>query len=129
MLRKSTFKRLAAIGLASAMVVPAGAAAQPTDIHGQAVAAGGGPGITTQDLRAPDQVSPPVVGQDMRAPDQVAGPGPAHVAGTVGHAQPTTSDDGLDTAVYIALGGLALVGSLGIGLLIRARARTARQAA
>jgi hypothetical protein len=93
-MRNRTFTKLAVIGVASAMLVPAGASAQPRD--GQAIAAGGGPGVTAQSLRpsnagsgvtaedysalnqAPTglQAAP----QDNRAPDQVAPATPGKAA-------------------------------------------------
>jgi hypothetical protein len=153
MLPKGSFKKLAAVGLATAAVVPAGAAARPAvdvpaapaqqQLVGQAVAAGGGSGLSAQDrqaieastasrqdLRAPDQVGGGLAPatQDLRAPDQVTTTSPrGNVLRTVGHARPDTSSDGIDTGVWIGLGALALAGLLGLGfVLVRARTRSER---
>jgi hypothetical protein len=153
MLPKGSFKKFAAIGLAAAAVVPAGAAARPLvdaptapvqqQVVGQAIAAGGGSGLSAQDrraiegstasgqdLRAPDQVAgglPPAT-QDLRAPDQVTTTSPrGNVLRTAGHARPATSSDGIDTGVWVGLGALALVGLVGLGfVLAKARTRSER---
>jgi hypothetical protein len=71
-MRNRTFTKLAVIGVASAMLVPAGASAQPMD--GQAIAAGGGPGVTAQSLRASEgRDGQGSIAQDFRAPDQAYG--------------------------------------------------------
>jgi hypothetical protein len=70
MLRQRKFQKFVVIGLASAMIAPAGAAARAADEHISSAA----PAAAVQDLRAPDQVAPAAQppAQDMRAPDQVA---------------------------------------------------------
>ena len=54
--KHSSVLRLLTAGLAIAAIAPATVAAQPID--GQAVAAGGGPGVTRQILSTPDQADP-----------------------------------------------------------------------
>lgn len=152
MLPKGSFKKAAVIGLVAAAVAPAGAAARPAveaqtapapqQVVGQAIAAGGGSGLSArdrqalggwtapgQDLRAPDQVGGglPAATQDLRAPDQVTTTAPrGNVLRTVGHARPDTSD-GIDTGVWVGLGAFALAGLLGLGfVLVRSRTRSER---
>jgi hypothetical protein len=155
MLRKTNITKLIAAGLAAgALVGPATAGAVPIidgngGAGGQAVAAGGGPGVSAQDfasqgtsqnLTAPDQVdrvAPSPGSQDLTAPDNVdrKAPGAEPVPAWPTHAQPLTppaqpalapssSDGGVDTAVWIAAaGGVALVG-IAAGLAFRLRPRT-----
>ena len=133
-----------AVALATCAIAPAvGSAA--TIIEGQGVAAGGGPGVTakqfaSQNLTAPDQVDrvrdqtanvyvPPT--NTVTQPTTSAAPqwpnGPQPVATThapVHHATPAASpsdDGGLDTAIWIAIGGGALVAAGGLGLAGRKR--------
>jgi hypothetical protein len=134
--------RLLTAGLAIAAIAPATAGAMPT-IDGQAVAAGGGPAVTPQSLTAPDQVDR--VGhatQDLRAPDQVDGgvvgaqpnnapqwpvnPQPIGHAGTKAAAKPSNGL-GTEAIVLIALGGVALVATAGLGLARQRRVRAGRQ--
>jgi hypothetical protein len=155
MLRSTNITKLVAAGLAAgALAGPAAAGAVPIidgntsgqTVAGQAVAAGGGPGVSAQDFRqqnltAPDQVdrvtAPPAT-QDLTAPDNIDRKAPdAPTAPTwPTHAQPLTppaqqpaaspssSDDGIDTGVWIAAaGGVALV-AVGAGLALRMRPRT-----
>jgi hypothetical protein len=100
-------------------------------------------GQPNQDLRAPDQINPaPQSKQDLRAPDQVGGgvvatpsnvpqwpqnPQPIGHTGNTATAKP--KDDGLSTEaiVLIAVGGVVLVATAGLGLARRKRARTDRQ--
>ena len=140
MLRQRKFQKFVVIGLASAMLAPAGAAAQPADEHISSAA----PAAGVQDLRAPDQVAPAgqPPAQDMRAPDQVA---PAtstkHRAGVASNPAPTwpvhpqtltpskaSSDDGIDTGWFVGLGGLALVAIMGTGSFFLIRARSPKGA-
>ena len=157
MLRQRKFQKFVVIGLASAVIAPAGAAAQPADEHISSAA----PAAAVQDLRAPDQVAPagqppaqdmrapdqvaPAAhppAQDMRAPDQVA---PAtstkHRAGVASNPAPTwpvhpqtltpskaSSDDGIDTGWFVGLGGLALVAIMGTGSFFLIRARSPKGA-
>jgi hypothetical protein len=123
--------RCLATGLVACAIAPAAAAAGPI-IDGQGVAAGGGPGVTakqfeSQNLAAPDQVDrvpdktanvyvPPTAAElapTTNAPTWPTGPQPAatrHAPVTA-----TASDDngGLDTGIWIALGGAALVATGG----------------
>jgi hypothetical protein len=153
--------RLLAAGLAIAAIAPAGAAAQPTDAHaiatnghnavtqnltapdqvdrvttpqpaGQAVAAGGGPGVTPQTLTAPAQANRGGVPQNLAAPDQVDRVNPPAVSTShriiprVPLHGPTAApahDDGVDTGLWIALGGAALLAALGLALVGRKRLR------
>jgi hypothetical protein len=129
---KRTFTKLALAGLAAALIAPAGAAARPA-LEGQSVAAGGGPGITTQDLRAPDQVGGGVITtQDLRAPDQVGGGvaaapqdlrAPDQVSAPAQSRPAPSSDDGIDSGWLFGLGGAALVSLAGLAsaLLVRSR--------
>jgi hypothetical protein len=152
MLRKTNITKLIAAGLAAgALVGPATAGAVPAldgNGGGQAVAAGGGPGVSAQDfgsstpqnLTAPDnvdRVAPSPGSQDLTAPDNVdrKAPGAEPVPSWPTHAQPLTppaqpaaapssSDGGIDTAVWIAAaGGLALI-AVAAGLAFRIRPRT-----
>jgi hypothetical protein len=130
--------RLITAGLAIAAIAPAAAVAQPIDGQGQG--AGGGPGLTQQDLRAPDRQAPDQTGANggtpygrysslyslPTAPQWPANPQP------IGHAKPTaatqSSDDGgLDTGIWVAIGGAAAVAAAGLGLAGQKRLRTTRQ--
>jgi hypothetical protein len=132
-----------AVALAACAITPVAASAAPT-IEGQGVAAGGGPGVTakqfeSQSLTAPDQVDrvrdqtanvyvPPTntdVQPTNRAPVWPTGPQPAATRhAPVTHATPAASpadDGGLDTGIWIAIGGGALVAAGGLGLAGRRR--------
>jgi hypothetical protein len=143
--KHKSLARLLTASLAIAAIAPATAGAVPA-IDGQGVAAGGGPGVTPQTLiaPAPDQVDRGGQSkQDLRAPDQVGGSvtaTPSNVPQWPQNPQPITgqtgskatakpSDDGLSTEaiVLIAVGGVALVATAGLGLARRRRARTDRQ--
>jgi hypothetical protein len=102
---------------------------------GQAVAAGGGPGVTPQTLTAPDQADRGGVPQNLAAPDQVDRVKPTPRPVSTSHRiiprmpQPVPTaapahDDGVDTGVWIALGGAALLGALGLALVGRNRLRS-----
>jgi len=139
MLQFTKFNRLVVAGIAAAAIAPSAALAVPsTDV-------GGTTAPQTQDNRAPDQVAPAAPGtgaapQDLRAPDQVA-PGPKDVKPVPGpptwpvNPQPivnaapstTSTDDGIDDGVLIAIGGGALLLVGGIGLAGRKRLRIVRQ--
>jgi hypothetical protein len=137
--------RLLTASLAVAAIAPAAAGAVPA-IDGQGVAAGGGPGVTPQSLTAPDQVDRGVTPQqDQRAPDQVDGSvvgtqqsntapqWPTNPQPIVGHTGSTAtakpSDDAISTEaiVLIAIGGLVLVATAGLGLARVKRVRAGRQ--
>jgi hypothetical protein len=164
MLHKHSTLRLLTAGLAIAAIVPASAAAQPTDAHtiatgggnavtpqnltapdqvdrgsalqpaGQAIAAGGGPGVTAQTLTAPARADrAPGVPQNLAAPDQVdrvnptppAAISPARLPQIKHIPTATPADDGgLDTGLWIALGGAALLAAMGLGLVGRKRLRS-----
>ena len=133
-----------AVALATCAIAPAIGSAAPT-IEGQGVAAGGGPRVTpkqfeSQNLTAPDQVDrvrdqtanvyvPPtntvVQPTTNGAPVWPTGPQPAATRhAPVTHATPAASpadDGGLDTAIWIAIGGGALVAMGGIGFAGRKR--------
>jgi len=133
-----------AVALATCAIAPAVGSAAPI-IEGQSVAAGGGPGVTakqfeSQNLTAPDQVDrvrdqtanvyiPPtntvVQPTTNGAPVWPTGPQPAATRhAPVTHATPAASpadDGGLDTAIWIAIGGGALVAAGGLGLVGRKR--------
>jgi hypothetical protein len=111
--QRSSLTRLIAAGLAAAAIAPAAAVAVPID---------GGPGVT-QDLRAPDQVTPGNGTPSNGAPQWPTNPRP------IPRAQPATSDGGGVDAALIAIGGAALVATGGLGLAYRKRAGRQRQVA
>jgi hypothetical protein len=144
-----SLKRAVALGLAACAIAPATAGAVPIldgqgDVVGQAIAAGGGPGVTakqfeSQNLTAPDQVDrtksgttkanvyvPPTnteTPQPTNAPVWPTGPQPAatrHAPSTAPKASPS-DDGGLDTGIWIAIGAGALVAASGLGLVGRRR--------
>jgi hypothetical protein len=144
-----SLKRAVALGLAACAIAPATAGAVPIldgqgDVVGQAIAAGGGPGVTasqfeSQNLTAPDQVDrtksgptkanvyvPPTnteTPQPTNAPVWPTGPQPAatrHAPSTAPKASPS-DDGGLDTGIWIAIGAGALVAAGGLGLVGRRR--------
>jgi hypothetical protein len=144
-----SLKRALALGLAACAIAPATAGAVPildgqAAPVGQAIAAGGGPGVTakqfeSQNLTAPDQVDrtangaakanvyvPPTnteTPQPTNAPVWPTGPQPAatrHAPSTAPKASPS-DDGGLDTGIWIAIGGGALVAAGGLGLVGRRR--------
>jgi hypothetical protein len=138
-----SLKKALTLGLAACAIAPATAGAMPV-IDGQGVAAGGGPGVTakqfeSQNLTAPDQVDrttsgtakanvyiPPATTetpQPTNAPVWPTGPQPAatrHAPSTAPKASPS-DDGGLDTGIWIAIGGGALVAASGLGLVGRKR--------
>ena len=122
-----------AVALATCAIAPAAALASPI-IEGQGVAAGGGPGVTatqfkSQSLAAPDQVDrvkdktanvyvPPVVTKAPAvapAPTWPTGPQPVATRHAPVTAAPSDDDGGLDTGVWIALSGAALLALGGAG--------------
>jgi len=136
--------RLVAAGLAAAAIAPAAAVAAPAQDLRAPDRVDGGIAVVKQDLRAPDRVDGgiAVVKQDLRAPDQADGtvrlgvPGPPQwpvnpqpivPAQPVSASQPSSDDGGLDTGVWIALAGSALLAVGGIGLLSLTRLRAAHQ--
>jgi hypothetical protein len=109
-------------------------------IEGQGVAAGGGPGVTakqfkSQNLAAPDQVDrvkdrtanvyvPPVVTKAPAvapAPTWPSGAQPVATRHAPVNAAPSDDGGGLDTGIWIAIGGGALVAASGLGLVGRKR--------
>ena len=133
--------RTLAAALAVSAIAPATAGAVPAidggqgsaPIQGQSVAAGGGPGVTPQtltkahspSLAAPDQVDRNAHWKpsESTAPTWPVNPKPIGQPAT---AQPS-NDGGVDTDVWIAIGGAALVAAGGIGLAGRKRLQTKRQ--
>jgi hypothetical protein len=133
-----------AVALAACALAPVAASAAPI-IEGQGVAAGGGPGVTakqfeSQNLTAPDQVDrvrdqtanvyvPPtntvIEPTTSAAPQWPNGPQPlATRHAPANHATPAASpsnDGGLDTGIWIAIGGGALVAAGGLGFAGRRR--------
>jgi hypothetical protein len=120
-----------AVALATCAIAPAIGSAAPI-IEGQGIAAGGGPGVTakqfeSQNLTAPDQVDRVRDQQPTSnpAPQWPTGPQPAATRhAPANHATPTASpadDGGLDTGIWIAIGGGALVAAGGLGLVGRKR--------
>jgi hypothetical protein len=125
-----------AVALATCAIAPAAALAAPmVDGHavGQAVAAGGGPGVTakqfeSQNLTAPDQVDR--VQQTPRlnpAPTWPTGPQPVATRHAPVTAAPSTDDGGLDTGIWIAIGGGALLAAGGLGVAGRKRLQVVRR--
>jgi hypothetical protein len=116
--------------------VDRGSAPQPA---GQAVAAGGGPGVTPQTLTAPNRADRGGVPQNLASPDQVDRVNPTPPAASSAPQWPTNptplpqvkhittatpaDDGGLDTGIWIALGGAALLAAMGLGLVGRKRLR------
>jgi hypothetical protein len=133
-----------AVALATCALVPVAASAAPV-IEGQGIAAGGGPGVTAEQfaprsLAAPDQVDRvrdqtanvyvPPTSTDVQptsnlAPQWPNGPQPVATRhAPAHHATPAASpsdDGGLDTGIWIAIGGGALVAAGGLGLAGRKR--------
>jgi hypothetical protein len=141
--RNNRLTRLITAGLAIAAIAPAGAVAQPIDGQGQG--AGGGPGLTQQDLRAPDRQAPDQTGANGGTPygrysalyslygresAPIAPQWPANPQ-PIGHAKATatqSSDDGgLDTGIWVAIGGAAAAVAAGLGLAGRKRLQATRQ--
>jgi hypothetical protein len=144
-----SLKRSLALGLAACAIAPATAGAVPI-IEGQGVAAGGGPGVTakqlqSQNLTAPDQVdrvkhsparanvyvapAPADLAAATNAPVWPTGPQPAarrHAPSTAPKASPS-DDGGLDTGIWLALGGAAFVAAGSIGLAGRKRLQVVRK--
>jgi hypothetical protein len=139
-----------AVALATCAIAPAAALAGPI-IDGQAVAAGGGPGVTakqfqSQNLAAPDQVDrthteaskkanvyvPPMPTQSVTptanpAPTWPSGPQPIATRHAPVTAAPASDDGGLDTGIWLAIGGGALVAAGGLGLAGRKRLQVVRK--
>jgi hypothetical protein len=133
--------RTLAAALAASAIYPATAGAVPAidggqgsaPMQGQGVAAGGGPGVTPQtltkapqSLAAPDQVDRNAHWKPSAstAPTWPLNPKPIGQPAT---AQPSNDGGGLDTDVWIAIGGAALVAAGGIGVAGRKRLQTKRQ--
>ena len=148
-----SLKRALALGLAACAIAPAAAGAMPVaDSHpgpiGQAIAAGGGSGVTakqfeSQNLTAPDQVDR-TVGAGLAlsvaawsalldAPTWPSGPQPIatrHAPTTNTSPKATPSDDGgLDTGVWIAIAGGSLLTLGAAGLAGQRRVVRKRQLA
>lgn len=142
-----TLTRSLAAGLAVCAIAPGAALAVPATDGPPAAASG----VTAQDYGALDHRAPTQTGhradgatkQDLRAPDQTGGSGTGGVVGPTApqwpvnpqpigkpHSVATTkpsTDDGLDTGVWIALGAAALVVAAGIGFAGGQRLGTGRQ--
>ena len=144
-----------AVALATCAIAPAAALASPiTDGHhvvGQGIAAGGGSGVTakqfqSQNLAAPDQVDrthteaskkanvyvPPTPTQSVTptanpAPTWPSGPQPVATRHAPVTAAPASDDGGLDTGIWLAIGGGALVAAGGLGLAGRKRLQVVRK--
>ena len=118
MLQFTKFNRLIVAGIAAAAITPTAALASPaTDV--------GGTAPQTQDNRAPDQVAPgsKAVKPEVGPPTWPVNPQPIVNAAPSG----TSTDDGIDDGVLIAIGGGALLLVGGIGLAGRRRLRVVRQ--
>ena len=124
-------KRALALGLAACAIAPATAGAVPI-IDGQ----GGGPALNAEDhtqtnLAAPDQVDrvkPPAV--SSTTPVWPTGPQPLATQHAPLNAAPKaapSNDDGLDTGIWVALGGAALIAAGGIGFAGRKRLQVIRK--
>jgi hypothetical protein len=111
-----------AVALATCALAPAAAMAGPI-IDGQGIAAGGGPGVNAkqfekyfdsqkaQSLTAPDQVdrvTPPPAAH-AAAPAWPNGPQPAATRHAPATAAPANDGGGIDTGVWIAIGGASLI--------------------
>ncbi len=133
-----------AVALATCAIAPAAGVAAP--IQGQAVAAGGGPGVTakqfdSQNLTAPDQVDrvadktanvyvPPTPAEATPAnpaPQWPNGPQPVAMRHAPVTATPSHGDGGLDTGIWIAIGGASFLAAGGLGLVGRQRLRLVRK--
>lgn len=129
-LQPRSLKKSVLAGLAVCAVAPAAAGAVPT-IQGQSIAAGGGPGVSASDfapqsLAAPDQVDRVTTPKSLNGPPTW----PANPRAGIVH-RPTagqpSDDGGLDTGVWVAIGGGALVLVTGLGLVGAARMRPNRE--
>jgi len=124
-----------AVALATCAIAPAAAMAGPI-IEGQGIAAGGGPGVhakqfekyfesqKTQNLTAPDQVdrvAPPAAHALAPAPTWPTGPQPAATRHAPATAAPANDDGGIDTGVWIAIGGASLLAFGAAGVAGRKR--------
>ena len=120
--------RTLAAALAASAIAPATAGAVPAidggqgsaPIQGQGVAAGGGPGVTPQSLAKSQS-------QSLAAPDQVDRNAGWKPSNTTAPTWPVNDGGGIDTDVWIAIGGAALVAAGGIGVAGRKRLQTKRQ--
>ena len=133
--KHSSLLRLVTAGLAIAAIAPATVAAQPID--GQAVAAGGGPGVTRQILSTPDQADrvsgarldhrgTRYIAPASTMPQWPLNPQPLPHVKHVTAAKPA-GDGGLDTGIWIAIGGAALLAIASLGLVGRKRLDATRQ--
>ena len=136
--------RTLAAALAASAIAPAAAGAVPAidggqgsaPIQGQGVAAGGGPGVTpqtlttkSQSLAAPDNVDRKDGWTPSAADTAPTWPVNPKPIGQPATAQPSDDGGGVDTDVWIAIGGAALVAAGGIGVAGRKRLQTKRQPA
>jgi hypothetical protein len=117
--------RSVAVGLAACAIAPAAAGAMPV-IEGQGVGAGGGPALKAEDFKqsiapAPDQVDRVKSAPVNPAPTWPTGPQPAATRHAPVTATPSSDDGGLDTGIWIAIGGGALVAAGGVALAGRKR--------
>ena len=110
-------------------------------IEGQGIAAGGGPGVNakqfekyfesqkTQNLTAPDQVDRATPPQAARAaaPTWPTGPQPVVTSHAPATAAPANDDGGIDTGVWIAIGGASLIAAGGVGFAGRKRVQVVRK--
>ena len=128
--------------------VPGSDAVGSSSNPGPSTAPSGGAGVTAQDYRSLDYRAPTQTGsradgaakQDRRAPGHTDGrraiaptapqwpvnPQPIAQPDSVATTKPST-DDGVDTGVWIALGAVALAVAGGIGFAGGQRLRTGRQ--
>jgi hypothetical protein len=131
MSRQSTkLARLAVIGLSACALLPATASAMPINdgtapaqhVVGQAIAAGGGPGVTVSTLASPaptggsDAVSGSGYHVTATSSKSFTGGGDV-VSGRGYHFNAVASDSGFDTGVLVAL-GVGIVLALGAWLLV-----------
>jgi hypothetical protein len=115
-----------AVALATCALAPAAALAGPMD--GQGIAAGGGPGVTakqfeSQNLTAPDQVDrvTPPPAANAAAPTWPNGPQPVATRHAPTTAAPANDDGGIDTGVWVAIGGASLIAFGAAGVAGRKR--------
>jgi hypothetical protein len=133
--------RLAVIGLSVGALLPATAAAMPINdgqapaqhVVGQAIAAGGGPGVTPTTLSAPASTggSDVVSGHGyviQATPSKPFTGGGDVVSGGGYQFKAVPSDGGIDTGVLVFLGVAVLVGLAALFLVVATKPRTRQPA-
>jgi len=129
--------RLAVLGLSVGALLPAAATAMPINdgqppahpVVGQAIAAGGGSGVTPTTLTSPAHTggSDVVSGNGyviQTTPSKPFTGGGDVVSGNGYHFAPASPDSGVDTGVLIFLGGAVLVALAAMFLVVATKPRT-----